>query len=85
VWVVALHIWTDPPVHRPSAPAEPQPTQAWPEITWFAVQVSAQVPAVVRQPPVPALQPATQHPPAPQVVGVAAQVQALHTSPVPLQ
>jgi hypothetical protein len=50
-------------------------------------QTSAQVPAAVPQPE-PAVQVTVQHwfpPPSAQVVGDAEHVQALHTSPVPLQ
>jgi hypothetical protein len=87
-WLAALHVYTVPPLHIPSAPAGPQPTQVWPMVSWFAVQVSGQVSFVVRQPPVDALHDAAQHSlaaPTPQVVGGAVQEQELHTSPVPLQ
>jgi hypothetical protein len=88
VWVAAVQVCVTPPEQMPSAPAEPQPMQDWPTVSMFAVQISAQAPSVVRQPPVAALHPAWQHwlpPPTPQVVSAAVHVQALHTSPVPLQ
>ena len=87
-WLAALHVYTVPPLHIPSAPAGPQPVQVSPMMSWFAVQVSAQVPLAVRQPPVDALHDAVQHSlPAPtvQVVVDAVHEHALHTSPVPLQ
>jgi len=87
-WLAALHVYTVPPLHIPSAPAGPQPTQVWPMVSWLAVQVSGQVSLVVRQPPVAALHAAVQHTlaaPTPQVVIAAEHEQLLHTSPVPLQ
>jgi hypothetical protein len=88
LWLVALQVYSDPPEHSPAAPAGPQPVQPWPTVSWFAAQVSAQVPLVVRQPPRSSSQPAWQHwfpPPTPQVLGVAVHEQLLQTSPVPLQ
>ena len=88
VWVEELQVFTVPPLHIPSAPAGPQPTQVWPMVSWLAVQVSGQVSLVVRQPPVDALHDAVQHTlaaPTAQVVVAAEHEQELHTSPVPLQ
>jgi hypothetical protein len=88
LWLAALHVYEPPPEQIPSPPAEPQPTQYWPMRSWFAVQVSGQTPSSVKQPPVAALQEATQHwlpAPTPQVVAAAEHEQELHTSPVPLQ
>jgi len=87
-WLAALHGYTPPPEQIPSASAAPQPTHAWPTMIWFAEQVSGHVPSVVRQPPIAALQYATQHwfpLPAPHVVCHAVHAQLLQTSPVPLQ
>jgi len=87
-WLVALHVYTVPPLHIPSAPAGPHPAQDWPMMSWFVEQISGQAPLVVRQPPVPALHDASQHSlpaPTPQVVGDAVHEQPLHTSPRPLQ
>jgi hypothetical protein len=87
-WLAALHVCTVPPLHSPSALFAPQPWQVSPRMSWFAVQVSAQAPFVVRQPPVAALHDDAQHSlaaPTPQVVVVAEHEQELHTSPVPLQ
>ena len=87
-WLAALHVYTVPPLHSPAAPAGPQPVHVSPRISWFAVQLSAQAPLVVRQPPVDALHAAAQHSlpaPTPQVVGDAVHEQPLHTSPRPLQ
>ena len=87
-WLAVLHVYTVPPLHIPSAPAGPQPTQDSPRTSWFVEQLSGQVPFVVRQPPVAALQSAAQHSlaaPTPQVVVAAVHEQELHTSPVPLQ
>jgi hypothetical protein len=81
-------VYTPPPEQIPSAPAAPHPTQPWPTSSWFAPHTSAHVPAVVRQPPVPASHPAAQHwfeGPTPHVVTAAVHVHALHTSAVPLQ
>ena len=86
-WLAVLHVYNVPPLHIPSAPAGPQPTQDWRMVSWFAVQVSGQVSLVVRQPPVDALHDAVQHTlaaPTAQVVVVAEHEQELHTSPVPL-
>jgi hypothetical protein len=79
---------TDPPEQMPSAPAAPQPTQYWPVMIWLGVQVSGQVPSVVKQPPEPALQAAWQHwlaAPVVQDVCAAVQVQGLQVSELPLQ
>jgi hypothetical protein len=87
-WLAALHVYTVPPEQIPSAPAAPHPTHACPFTIWFVPQLSAHAPFVVRQPPVPALQSATQHwfpGPTPHVVGVALQLHVLQTSPVPEQ
>jgi hypothetical protein len=88
LWLEVLHVYTVPPLHIPSEPAGPQPTQDWPMVSWFAVQVSGQVSLVVRQPPVDAVHAASQHTlaaPTPQVVVAAEHEQELHTSPEPLQ
>ena len=88
VWLAALHVYNVPPLHIPAAPAGPQPAQYWPTVSWFAVQVSGQVPSSVKQPPPDASHAAVQHSlpaPTPQVVVAAVHVQLLHTSLVPLQ
>ena len=88
VWLAALHVYEPPPEQIPSPPAEPQPTQYWPMMSWLAEQVSGQASFVVRQPPVDALHDAVQHSlatPTVQVVVAAEHEQELHTSPVPLQ
>ena len=88
VWLAALHVYNVPPLHIPAAPAGPQPAQYWPMTSWFAVQVSEQVPSSVKQPPPDASHDAVQHSlpaPTPQVVVAAEHEQVLHTSPVPLQ
>jgi hypothetical protein len=88
LWVAALQVLTAPPEQNPSASAEPQPTQNWPTMIWFAEQVSGQVPFVVKQPPMATSHDASQHwfpLPAPQVICPAVHVQLLQTSPVPLQ
>jgi hypothetical protein len=47
VWLPALQVCTAPPPQIPSALAAPQPTQAWPTISWLWPQLSGQSPSVV--------------------------------------
>jgi hypothetical protein len=54
-WLVALHVWTPPPMHDPAARGAPQPAHARPIVSSFASQRSAQIPASVLQPPAPQL------------------------------
>jgi hypothetical protein len=86
LWVAELQVRAVPPLHRPAAPAAPQPAQVRPVISWFASQLSAHGPSEVKHPRS-SSQPAWQHwlpAPVPQVDGVSVQVQELQTSPVPL-
>ena len=88
LWLPAVHVYTEPPLHIPAALAGPQPAHDWPTTSWLVEQVSAHAPPAVRQPPAPALHEATQHwfpAPTPQVVSPAEHEQVLHTSLVPLQ
>ena len=87
VWTAALQRYAVPPTQSPLARLSPHPSHPSPTVRVFDVQVSSQVPGSVPQPSV-GLHVAAQHSlllPGEQVVALGVHVQALHTSPVPLQ